>query len=85
MKKDLENQIGDISKELENIYLPHDAVLILLGKRTAFGIALKLVDSLRQKQMEALKKAYEDAFECPEGAVPHLVLQSLLSDLQKLM
>lgn len=52
MKKDLENQIGDINKELENIYLPHDAVLIFLGKRTAFEIALELIDSLQQEQPE---------------------------------
>ena len=67
MKKDLENQIGDISKELENIYLPHDAVLILLGKRIAFGIALKLVDSLRQEQPEVdLEKEYQEfCKDCP--------------------
>lgn len=52
IKKKLENQIIDINKELENIYLPYDAVLILLGKRTAFGVALKLVDSLQQDQPE---------------------------------
>lgn len=53
IKKGLENQIGDINKELENIYLPHDAVLTLLGKRTAFEIAIKLVDSLQKEQPEA--------------------------------
>ena len=50
IKKDLENQIGDINKELKNIYLPLEAVLILLGKRTAFQIALGLIDSLQQEQ-----------------------------------
>lgn len=44
MKKDLENQIGDINKELENIYLPHEAVLILLGKRTALEKALAYLE-----------------------------------------
>lgn len=50
IKKDLENQLEDINKELENIYLPHDAVLIFLGKRTAFETALKLLDSLQKEQ-----------------------------------
>lgn len=36
-----------------------------------------------EEQMTALKLAYEDAFECPESGVPHLPLESLLSDLQK--
>ena len=49
MKKDLENQIGSINEDLKNIYLPLEAVLILLGKRTAFGIALELIDSLHQE------------------------------------
>lgn len=53
IKKDLENQIGDINKELKNIYLPLEAVLILLGKRTAFQIALELIDSLQQEQKPA--------------------------------
>lgn len=53
IKKDLENQLGDINKELENIYLPHDAVLILLGKRTAFEIALDLIDSLKHEPLGA--------------------------------
>ena len=53
MKKDLENQIGNINKDLKNIYLPHEAVLILLGKRTAFKIALELIDSLQQEQKPA--------------------------------
>lgn len=53
MKKDLENQIGNINKNLKNIYLPHEAVLILLGKRTAFKIALELIDSLQQEQNPA--------------------------------
>lgn len=64
MKKDLENQIGDINKELENIYLPHDAVLIFLGKRTAFEIALELIDSLQQEQPEVdLEKELEEEIE----------------------
>jgi hypothetical protein len=37
-----------------------------------------------KEQMEALKKAYEDAFECPEGCVPHLPLESLYNDLKEL-
>lgn len=49
MKKDLENQIGSINEDLKNIYLPLEAVLILLGKRTAFEIALELIDSLQQE------------------------------------
>lgn len=52
MKKDLENQIGSINEDLKNIYLPLDAVLILLGKRTAFRIALELIGSLQQEQPE---------------------------------
>ena len=51
IKKDLENQLGDINKELKNIYLPHDAVLIFLGKRTAFEIALELIDFQQEQQM----------------------------------
>lgn len=38
-----------------------------------------------EEQMKALKLAYEDAFDCPEGGVPHLPLQSLYQDLQKLL
>ena len=53
IKKDLENQIGDINKELKNIYLPLETVLILLGKRTAFGIALELIDSFQREQKPA--------------------------------
>ena len=53
IKKDLENQIGDINKELKNIYLPLEAVLILLGKRTAFQIALGLIDSFQREQKPA--------------------------------
>ncbi len=37
-----------------------------------------------EKQMKALKLAYEDAFECPERCVPHIPLKSLLADLQSL-
>ena len=52
MKKDLENQIGSINEDLKNIYLPLEAVLILLGKRTAFRMALEFIDSLQQEQPE---------------------------------
>lgn len=52
VKKDLENQIGSINEDLKNIYLPLETVLILLGKRTAFQIALELIDSLQQEQPE---------------------------------
>ena len=53
---------------------------------------LDIIDSLQQEmwkpneeQMKALKLAYEDAFECPEGCVPHIPLKSLLADLQKFL
>lgn len=38
-----------------------------------------------EEQMKALTLACEDAFECPEGGVPHMQLKSLLTDLQKLL
>ena len=53
VKKDLENQIGSINEDLKNIYLPLEAVLILLGKRTAFQIALESIGSIQQKQKPA--------------------------------
>ena len=65
MKEYLENQIGDINKDLENIYLPHEAVLILLGKRTAFKIALELIDSLQQEQQPA--ECIPDSIKFDEG------------------
>lgn len=54
VKKDLENQIGSINEDLKNIYLPLEAVLILLGKRTAFQIALESIGSIQQEQPEGL-------------------------------
>ncbi len=94
MKKDLENQIGSINEDLKNIYLPYEAVLILLGKRTAFQIALELIGSLQQEmwkpseeQITAAKSAYSvlkshDTW----GEDEHLpILMSLINDLQKLL
>ena len=73
IKKDLENQLGDINKELENIYLPHDAVLILLGKRTAFEIALELIDSIQKEQLGAPIRGVV----CNDGGlVPGLIVDS---------
>lgn len=77
MKKDLENQIGSINEELKNIYLPHEAVLILLGKRTAFKMALELIDSLQQEQPDV---DFEKEF-AHEYAIYHLptfILASLI-------
>lgn len=57
IKKDLENQIGSVNEDLKNIYLPHETVLILLGKRTAFEIALELIGYLPELSWDGLEEA----------------------------
>ena len=75
----------EVGKDTADIYYAR-------GVRFTCDFVLNLIDSLQQEmwkpseeQMEALKLACKDAFECPEGGVPHMPLKSLISDLQKIL
>ena len=79
---------------LESIIKDYDDSLVKDKDHAAIiEIKIDFLKSLRpqphwkpsEEQMEALKLACEDAFDCPEGGVPHLPLQSLYQDLQKLL
>lgn len=86
MKKDLENQIGSINEDLKNIYLPLDAVLILLGKRTAFRIALEtLIPELKESEDERIRKWLIDYFKNVGNTWIHREIspEQILSYLEK--
>ena len=86
MKKDLENQIGSINEDLKNIYLPLDAVLILLGKRTAFRIAPEtLIPELKESEDERIRKWLIDYFKNVGNTWIHREIspEQILSYLEK--